>query len=85
MIKVQENHEFFAPSNVPVGTFAGTVMHWDAAKPPQLFLYSERGNKFTSSQAFYQSLWDRGFRYFKYAYRGQMFEIKKVDGVDGNA
>jgi hypothetical protein len=25
-----------------------------------------------------QALWDRGFRFFKYAYRGQMFKLEEV-------
>lgn len=73
----KENYEYFAPSECPVGTFAGTVMVWDAVTPTVRFLYSERGLKFTSSQDFYRSLWERGFRYYKYAYKGQMMEIHK--------
>ena len=73
MIKPVETDEHLVASDCPPGTFAGTVMTW--SNPSKIFLYSERGNKFESSQAFYKSLWDRGFRYFKYAYRGKMFKL----------
>jgi hypothetical protein len=74
MIKIRDCEICF-PSQCPEGTYAGTVIVWEASNPVLTFLYSESGQKFTNSREFYQSLWDRGFRYFKYAYHGQMKEL----------
>lgn len=74
MIKIRDS-EISTASQCPAGTYAGVVVVWDAAKPVVTFLYSEAGKKFSDSQEFYQSLWDRGYRFFKYAHHGQMKEL----------
>lgn len=68
--------EYTAPSQCPAGQFAGTVMVWDSESPKLIFLYSRRGEKFKNHQEFYKALWDQGFRFFKFAYRGQMFKLE---------
>ena len=78
MIKIKECNQFLFPSECPPGTFAGTVVIYDAIHPSPIFLYSESGLKFDRHDRFYESLYERGFRYFQYIMKGQMQEMIEV-------
>jgi hypothetical protein len=67
--------DFFWPSECPKGMYAGTVCIDDGLSPSFIYLYREAGQKFTDKNAFYKSLFYRGFRYLSYSNKKGIFEI----------
>jgi hypothetical protein len=75
MVRYVDSSYFFA-SEIPEGLFAGCILV-HSRNPPLASLLSRQG-KNMKLQELLEQLFSEGFRYFCFAYKGQIYEIVDV-------